>query len=350
MSNKTGGTDIKQKSTLDPAQQKLLRETSAVLSQGLKDGATALPFDSFAEAPDLFTQAFESFAQSFEEGGTQDFVRSQLENIAQGLSGFEADTQGVVSDFQTQILSPVTRTLRETLGVDIQNLANQPGRLFASDVPTQVAEGISQQIGLTTAPLLAQSLEAERNRAFQSQQLATQQQLPAIAALQGLDITQTQQAFGVATAEQAQRQAGLSSRANEFLRLAPENNPYLKLALGFSTASTMENIGITNPDWVGSAIGGASGALVAASDRRVKENIVEIATPLEKVSALTGYTYNYRPNPSTDRTGGVMAQDLEAILPAAVTEIDGIKHVRYDAVIGLLVNAVNELNTKVKVL
>ena len=43
-----------------------------------------------------------------------------------------------------------------------------------------------------------------------------------------------------------------------------------------------------------------------------------------------------------------MAQDLEEVLPDAVSEINGVKFVRYDAVVGLLVNAINELSQKIR--
>ena len=42
-----------------------------------------------------------------------------------------------------------------------------------------------------------------------------------------------------------------------------------------------------------------------------------------------------------------MAQELEEVLPDAVSEINGVKFVRYDAVIALLIEAVNELRRKV---
>jgi len=41
-----------------------------------------------------------------------------------------------------------------------------------------------------------------------------------------------------------------------------------------------------------------------------------------------------------------MAQELEEVLPEAVVEINSIKHVKLDAIIGMLVNAVNELDDK----
>ena len=99
-------------------------------------------------------------------------------------------------------------------------------------------------------------------------------------------------------------------------------------------------------DWVTDTQG--IGAMAAAlSDRRAKENIEPIDGALAKVEELTGYTYNYKENSPEIRNGGVMAQDLEKVLPDAVFEKDGVKYVKYDAVIGLLVSAVGELSKKV---
>jgi len=86
----------------------------------------------------------------------------------------------------------------------------------------------------------------------------------------------------------------------------------------------------------------------ALSDRRMKENVEEMENPLDKVKQLTGYTYNYKFNDKDVRNGGVMAQDLEKVLPEAVEEIDGVKYVRFDATIGLLIEAVKELTQKVE--
>jgi hypothetical protein len=96
-----------------------------------------------------------------------------------------------------------------------------------------------------------------------------------------------------------------------------------------------------------SAMGG-SGGIAAMSDIRVKENITPIENAVKKVSTLTGYTFNYKENPKEIRDGGVMAQELEKVLPDAVVEVNGIKMVKYQAVIGLLVSAVKELAEKME--
>lgn len=98
----------------------------------------------------------------------------------------------------------------------------------------------------------------------------------------------------------------------------------------------------------GPIAGGASALLpfLVMCDVRVKENFARIDNALEKVKQLVGHTYNFINE--DDRTAGVIAQEVETVLPEAVIEKDGVKYVKYEAVIALLVNAVNEMNQKVE--
>lgn len=79
------------------------------------------------------------------------------------------------------------------------------------------------------------------------------------------------------------------------------------------------------------------------SDRNVKENIEPIVNAISKVSAINGVTFNFIGDPETQRHAGVIAQDVEKVLPEAVQEMaDGIKHVAYGNLIGLLIEAIKE--------
>lgn len=94
-------------------------------------------------------------------------------------------------------------------------------------------------------------------------------------------------------------------------------------------------------------MGLASGAFL--SDITMKENIIEIDNALDKVEQLTGYSYNYTFDDEDNRNAGIMAQDLEKVLPDAVSVDDkGVKYVNYTAVVGLLVQAINELKTEIR--
>jgi hypothetical protein len=92
-------------------------------------------------------------------------------------------------------------------------------------------------------------------------------------------------------------------------------------------------------------------AFASSSDIRKKENITRIDDALNKVVSIGGYTYNFLGD--NRRITGVIAQELETVLPEAVYEIDDdefggkSKAVRYGNVIGLLIEAIKELKAEV---
>lgn len=93
-------------------------------------------------------------------------------------------------------------------------------------------------------------------------------------------------------------------------------------------------------------------AFASSSDIRKKENIVKISNALDKVSQINGYTYNFKGD--SRKITGVIAQELEKVLPEAVYEIDDeefggkSKAVRYGNIVGLLIEAIKELQAEVK--
>lgn len=86
------------------------------------------------------------------------------------------------------------------------------------------------------------------------------------------------------------------------------------------------------------------------SDKRLKSNFEQIEKPLEAVEALNGFIYDKDNGQSVEREVGVIAQEVAAVLPHSVKEIDGILHVSHAGVIALLVEAVKELSAEVKAL
>lgn len=94
-------------------------------------------------------------------------------------------------------------------------------------------------------------------------------------------------------------------------------------------------------------------AFASVSDIRQKENIKPIENALDKVSQLGGYTFNYKYDKETPMTG-VIAQELLEVLPEAVYETtdpttgEHIYAVRHGNVIGLLIEAIKELQAKVE--
>lgn len=97
----------------------------------------------------------------------------------------------------------------------------------------------------------------------------------------------------------------------------------------------------------------AYGNITAFSDIRLKKNIVKIDQALDKVSKISGYTFE-RTNEAEDQIGkrqlGVIAQELLDVIPEAVFEQNGYYSVAYGNVVGLLIEAIKELKAEIDTL
>ncbi len=91
------------------------------------------------------------------------------------------------------------------------------------------------------------------------------------------------------------------------------------------------------------------------SDERLKTGIMPITNALAKVNQLKGCTFTYTADGK--KSAGLIAQDVEKVLPSAVSEKelplkkdDGEKYkvLQYDQTIGLLVEAIKELSSKIE--
>jgi hypothetical protein len=95
----------------------------------------------------------------------------------------------------------------------------------------------------------------------------------------------------------------------------------------------------------------ATGNVTAYSDIRLKANIETIPSALDKLDQIRGVTYTRTDMDDKERRyAGVIAQEIEAVLPEAVGGDEDIKTVDYNATIALLIQAVKELTDKVKAL
>jgi hypothetical protein len=91
----------------------------------------------------------------------------------------------------------------------------------------------------------------------------------------------------------------------------------------------------------------------STSDKRWKNNIVNIDSPLEKISQINGVEFDWiEDEPFHGNKGhdvGVIAQEVELVIPEAVqTRESGMKAVQYDKIIPLLIEAIKELQKQIK--
>jgi len=99
-----------------------------------------------------------------------------------------------------------------------------------------------------------------------------------------------------------------------------------------------------------------SGALTqngSPSDINLKENLVKISSPLDKISQINGYNFEWKEgSPARGnisnivKDAGVIAQEIEEIMPEIVRISDDNKVVNYNGLIALLIEGMKELKAE----
>ena len=98
--------------------------------------------------------------------------------------------------------------------------------------------------------------------------------------------------------------------------------------------------------------GDVIGFSTTVSDVALKSDIEVIPNALDKLDEIKGYTFTRH---NGKKSAGIIAQELEKVLPEAVKEkklslVDGetYKTVQYDAIHGLLIQAIKELKDEIR--
>jgi hypothetical protein len=140
------------------------------------------------------------------------------------------------------------------------------------------------------------------------------------------------------------------------------------------TSNTLIRLRTSNSDslsaWLNGSTWNVTGDVVAyASDKRLKENIKIIPNAIEKVSALSGVTFDW--NTTSEKAGfvpkrkydeiGVLAQDVQNVIPQAVeyapfdrnddgTSKSGENYltVKYEKIVPLLIEAIKEQQLQIE--
>ena len=83
----------------------------------------------------------------------------------------------------------------------------------------------------------------------------------------------------------------------------------------------------------------------STSDQNLKDNIRTIENALDKVSNINGVLFEWKS--TGDTSAGVVAQEVEKVLPEVVKDMDG-KTVNYNGLIGLLIEAIKEQQAQIE--
>ena len=160
--------------------------------------------------------------------------------------------------------------------------------------------------------------------------------------------------YEAVSGEDTKLKIAVTNDADDDIELATTNGASVNVTA--NTASTNKTTGavvVTGGVGISGAlhVGGDITAF-SASDISLKENITPISNAVDKVRSISGntFTWNEKSVYNGEEGTGIIAQEIEALGLPGVTETrqDGVKAVRYDRLVPLLIEAIKELDGKVK--
>jgi hypothetical protein len=129
------------------------------------------------------------------------------------------------------------------------------------------------------------------------------------------------------------------------------DNPFLAMTIQPTEQTDTAFVGINNSNPVHAldVSGNIRGtSVIATSDLRLKENIKPLENSLDKIMAMQGVSYNLINDEHKVTQVGVVAQEIEKVLPeVVVTDENDMKSVAYGNITAVLIEAVKELQQQV---
>ena len=255
-------------------------------------------------------------------------------------------------------------TINETASVIFSSGSNRFGD-FGNDTHeftgSVLITGSLTTIGDSTATSFNGIINATNGVISGSSQLTATLPSGVVSGSSQIDLTSTTNySTGIKTRLNAEGVISGSSQITRTLQQITDTGASTSNAITISnaTASTNKTTGaliVTGGIGVSGDIN-AGGDIVAfaSSDIRLKNNIVTIETPLEKISKISGYTFDWNENVQSIYSGkdyGVIAQEIEEVFPELVqTRENGYKAVKYDKLVSVLIEGIKELTKQVEYL
>jgi len=140
----------------------------------------------------------------------------------------------------------------------------------------------------------------------------------------------------------------ITTDANNYSFYTNSNSKFNKnVIIGSNPTSTSINLN----DYILNINGnlGITGNIFNASDSNLKTNVSTYPNALDKIMKCRGVLYEYKEN--YKKNIGVIAQEIEEIIPEIVeTTSNGYKNVNYLGFIGVIIEAIKDLNNKIDLL
>lgn len=200
-----------------------------------KIGSGASPYDSTQRVAPMIP-GMENVLQSLQGVNLSTLLPQQEAAVLRGLSGqssYDLSIPATTAFFQDSVAAPMLRTFDQSIAPRIAAGFAGSGATFSSNrgrATRTALEGLQTDMGAQ----LAQMQYANQQMSAQLAESAANRQLQSVGLAEQLAMAPMSRAVGMTQALspfQAQQQALADAQYQEFLRQAPENDPYLQMSL-----------------------------------------------------------------------------------------------------------------------
>lgn len=228
-----GGSDVKEAPRYSPAEMKLFDEIANKISENLNRGATPYTGKRFADQPQEFYDAIDAF-KAFNQS-TRGGMLSAINQIMSGQPSFTYDPTTTADYWQKAYATPALQVWENDIRPTIEE--GYAGNMFNTRARNAVAREKDVFYGSAILPQLYQAQMAERQAGIQSGENAVNRMMQMAGMLPSLGQAMLTGDMTISESLRSLEQQRLDAAFNEFLRLAPENDPWLQTAIKYRTGA-----------------------------------------------------------------------------------------------------------------
>jgi hypothetical protein len=290
------------------------------------------------------------------------FAKLHINNGNAGVSALDFEDVSSCAIFVDAVQN--TNYFQPLIGVG-ENATTFTAAISSYDAGGSAAQGLAFHTGNTNAITEAMRIDSNQNVGIGTQSPADLLHIADTVNSNFLVTMRAQNSLGYAEFGTQSNYARILS--NGTLLYAGTSSQHFHY-IGGSLAMTLNGNGLKIEEAIGVGVaasttdgrGDFSNDVVAfsTSDKRLKENIKPLDNALEKVLKISGVSFDWKELTEEEKKTihgneghdvGVIAQEIEEVLPEVVTERDsGYKAVKYEKIVPLLIEAIKEQQKQIE--
>ncbi len=231
--NMGGGGSVKEAPKYSQAEMKLFDEIANKIRGSLDSGATPYTGKRFADQPQEFYDAIDAF-KAFNQS-TRGGMMSAIDQIMSGQPSFTYDPTTTADYWQKAYATPALQVWENDIRPTIEE--GYAGNMFNTRARNAVAREKDVFYGSAILPQLYQAQMAERQAGIQSGENAVNRMMQMAGMLPSLGQAMFTGDMTISESLRSLEQQRLDAAFNEFLRLAPENDPWIQTAIKYRTGA-----------------------------------------------------------------------------------------------------------------